>query len=179
MNTVTRHGDAGHGAVFSPCMMYRYRLWRTWDVALPYLVVVGLNPSTADESVDDATIRKVRGFAQHLGYGSFAMLNLFAFRATNPRNLPRASDPVGAENDMFLHTAASSQGDILFAWGRHGTMNERDVYVAQMVTARRAELGMKPPLCLQINKDGTPAHLLYLPYTTPLRGYDLSGRRGV
>ena len=76
-----------HGAVVSDDGLYRYILTRTWDRSLPALVFCMLNPSTADATVDDPTIRKCIGFAQRLGYGGIIVVNLFAYRATKPREL--------------------------------------------------------------------------------------------
>ena len=77
-------------AEFSPDKVYRYELWRIWDEALPVCMFIGLNPSTADETVDDPTIRRCINFAKEWGYGQLVMTNLFAFRATKPAEMMRA-----------------------------------------------------------------------------------------
>ena len=61
-------------------------------------MVIGLNPSTADETTNDPTVRRCIGFSRRWGFAGLEMLNLFAFRATDPRVMLRAFNPVGARN---------------------------------------------------------------------------------
>jgi hypothetical protein len=68
------------GATLSACRTWRYALWRRWDLSKPPFIVIGLNPSMADELQDDPTIRRCINFAKREGCGSYVMLNLFAFR---------------------------------------------------------------------------------------------------
>jgi hypothetical protein len=79
--------DLGMGAEFSDCGTYRYALWRTWNALQPGVLFVGLNPSTADATTDDPTIRRCIGFAKRWGYGGITMANVFAYRATDPREM--------------------------------------------------------------------------------------------
>src|SRR4029077_5114543 len=88
-------------AEFSHCRRYRFALWRRWDSG-PQVLFVMLNPSTADETTDDPTIRRCIGFARTWGFGSLAGANLFAFRTLKPRQLRPASEPIGAGNDDWL-----------------------------------------------------------------------------
>ncbi len=74
-------------AELSKCRAYRYALWRTWDESKPFAMFVGLNPSTADELEDDPTIRRCINFSKLWGYGGLCMVNLFAYRATDPTAL--------------------------------------------------------------------------------------------
>lgn len=143
-------------AVFSPCGHYRYTLWRRWDDALPYLQVIGLNPSTADLENDDPTIRRVIGFAKSWGFGALCMTNLFAWRDTKPEGMKRAADPVGPENDRWLREAAREAGCVLAAWGKHGSFMNRDT--TGLYCLRTTALW-----CLDYNADGSPAHPLYMP----------------
>ena len=145
------HG-APCSAVLSPCRVFRYELWRRWSDA-PACVFVGLNPSTADETNDDPTIRKCVGYAKRWGYGSLCMVNLFAFRATLPKDMLAAADPVGPENDDTLKRLAHDAGIIIAAWGNDGGHLGRDKAVMAMLPALHA---------LKQNKDGSPAHPLYL-----------------
>lgn len=144
-------------AVFSPCRKYRYALWRKWDDRLDAKMVafIGLNPSTADETQDDPTIRRCIGFAKAWGYGSLCMLNLFAFRATDPKEMLAADDPVGPDNDFTIQRM-SLRVDCVAAWGTHGTHRGRDKAVRGMVENLHY---------LRLTKDGHPAHPLYLPAT--------------
>ncbi|MEO7716268.1 MAG: DUF1643 domain-containing protein [Capsulimonas sp.] len=145
------------GAEFSADRRYRYSLWRMWGAEAP-LMFVGLNPSTADENEDDNTIRKCRGFARRLGYGGLIMVNLFAYRATDPREMKRAADPIGAENDEKLIAAAGRAGGIIAAWGAHGEHMERCYAVHSLLTSNGFRLQY-----LALTKDGQPRHPLYLP----------------
>lgn len=115
------------GADMSPCGLYRWRLWRVWDDARQQVCFVMLNPSTADGSKDDPTIRRCRGFARSWGYGGFVVVNLFAWRATKPADLAKAMragrDVVGPLGDRAIRDAACG-GQlaplVVAAWGRPG-----------------------------------------------------------
>lgn len=143
------------GAVISPCLNYRYQLERTWDVERSYAVFIGLNPSTADAVEDDPTIRRCMRYAYDWGYGGVVMLNLFAFRATKPRDMFNAFDPVGPLNDEFLisNSNYSRTGIVVAAWGTYGSFMNREKAVKQLI---------QPLHCLSITKDGHPGHPLYL-----------------
>ena len=84
-------------AKFSACRKYRYALWRTWDESKPYVMIIGLNPSTADENKNDPTITRCINFAKSWGYGGVCVTNLFAFRATVPSDMKTSNDPIGTE----------------------------------------------------------------------------------
>lgn len=158
---------------FSPCRKYRYTLWREWDepemgllslVATgafrnpgSYLMVIGLNPSTADETKDDPTIRRCIDFAKRWGFGALCMTNLFAWRDTKPANMKKAADPVGSENDHWLQECAASAGLIVAAWGKHGSHLGRAAQVIHLLPKVH---------CLRLNGDGSPEHPLYIPAAT-------------
>lgn len=152
--------------ILSPCRLYRYTLWREWDEILSsdagYLMVIGLNPSTADETQDDPTIRKCVGFAKRWGFSALCMTNLFAFRATDPAVMKAEKYPVGGENNRWLQECAMGAQCVLAAWGAHGSHNGR----AAEVTAILSGYG-NPLYCLKKNKDGSPMHPLYVPYECP------------
>ena len=126
---------------------------------------VGLNPSTADETIDDPTIRRCRGFAKDWGYGSLCMTNLFAFRATEPSEMKRVGQPVGEDNDLTLRKLAAGAGIVIAAWGVHGVYRSRNRIVKRLI----------PKLyCLGKTKDGHPKHPLYLPKnSTPEPYFDV------
>ena len=107
-------------AKLSDCRKYRYALWRTWDAEKPFVMFIGLNPSTADETEDDPTIRRCINYAKDWGYGGLCMVNLFAFRATEPNDMKNAIDPIGPENDEWLKNLSKDAGVIIGAWGNHG-----------------------------------------------------------
>jgi hypothetical protein len=120
-------------------------------------MLVGLNPSTADAKRDDPTIRRCIGFARDWGFGGVWVLNLFAFRATEPADLKAADDPVGARNDQWLRRVARRCGRIVACWGNHGAFLGRSARV-------RAMLGDRLEV-IRLNASGEPAHPLYLPKT--------------
>ena len=92
-------------AMLSVDRKYRYVLTRTWDETLSNIMFVGLNPSTADETTDDPTIRRCINFAKSWGYGGLYMVNLFAYRSTNPNNIRIVDNPIGDDNDSCIsHT---------------------------------------------------------------------------
>ena len=105
------------GAGFSLCRTWRYKLWRRWSSAGPTVAFIGLNPSTADELNDDPTIRRCIGFARHWGFGGMYVLNVFAFRSTNPRALRGAADPVGPRNNAALLTTCRRCDMVVACWG--------------------------------------------------------------
>lgn len=143
--------------IFSPCRTYRYTLWREWVGGKGYVMFVGLNPSTADETKDDATIRRCIGFAKAWGYSALCMTNLFAFRATKPKDMKAAADPVGPDNDKHLGRLAQRAGVVVAAWGADGTYRGRNTEVLAMLDQTLH--------CLSLTKDGHPGHPLYLKKT--------------
>ncbi len=143
-------------ANFSRCRRYRYALWRRWAPGQDYVLLVGLNPSTADHRQDDPTIRRCIGFARDWGYSGLCVANLFAFRATYPRDLFAAEDPVGPRNDAWLRHLGRGAALVVAGWGNHGQHNERALQVRRHVPALH---------CLRLNGSGEPAHPLYLPKT--------------
>lgn len=141
--------------IFSPCRTYRYTLWREWIGGDGYAMFIGLNPSTADETKNDPTIRRCMDFAQTWGYAGLCMTNLFAFRATEPKVMLKARiDPIGKDNDGHLQRLAKDAGVIVAAWGAHGNHMGRDQQVRALITNLHY---------LRLTKDGHPGHPLYLP----------------
>lgn len=148
-------------AVLDEAKKYRYDLWRIWDSAKPLLGYVMLNPSTADWTHDDPTIRKCIGFADRLGYGGFHVVNLFAYRATDPDDLPKLSsvEAIGPENDQHLLRVTAMCEKIICAWGNGGQLHKRSTFVRHLLKGR-------PLYSLKINAStAEPAHPLYLKYT--------------
>jgi hypothetical protein len=114
---------------------------------------VGLNPSTADETNNDPTVRRCIDYAQRWGYGALCMTNIFAFRATDPKDMMKAEDPTGPDNDFWLQSYADDAGIVVAAWGKDGSYKKRGQKVIDMIQNLHY---------LKKNKDGTPAHPLYL-----------------
>jgi len=141
------------GAQISPDGRYRYNLWRVWDASQPIVVFVALNPSTADEEKNDPTVKRLIGFTKAWGYGGFHLINLFAYRATDPARLAAAADPVGPDNDKVI--ALYRKFRIVACWGVHGALFDRDKAVLSIL--READLQS-----FGLTKDGHPKHPLYL-----------------
>lgn len=155
----------GRAARISPGGQYRYALSRRWHANSPIATFVMLNPSTADADVDDPTIRRCVGFARALGCGGLVVVNLYALRATNPRDLRRADDPVGPSNDTYLarhaQAAAGAGAPLIAAWGTHAQLARVDAVLALP--------GMGLLQALGVTLAGHPRHPLYLPATAQLR----------
>jgi hypothetical protein len=150
-------------AVISDCGKYRYLLRRTWDHIKPRCLYVMLNPSTADAEIDDATIRSCIRLAKWLDYGSCEVVNLFAFRATDPKDLAIAVDPVGPNNDASIERAIQRCDMIICAWGAHEMANRRAPDVSNTLRSYRPAI-----FCLGKTKSGAPKHPLYIKSGTPL-----------
>jgi hypothetical protein len=151
------------GAIYSDCGLYRYRLWRAWGPSGRTILWVMLNPSTADDlGNNDATIERCERRSAAWGFDRMEVVNLFAFRSTEPKLLRSALDPVGPENDRHILEAASGTALILCAWGSHGLARSRSASV-------RTLFGTRPLHCLGLTRSGEPAHPLYLAYDrTPM-----------
>ena len=150
-----------NGAEFSPCRTWRYALWRLWDDRLPKVAFVGLNPSTADETANDPTIRRCIDFAKRWEYGGLYMLNIFAYRATDPRDMKSVVDPDGPGNDLSLRRWCAEATLIVAAWGNHGMHRSRCNEILDLGLGRLFSLGE--------TKHGQPKHPLYLSQRTEPR----------
>lgn len=147
------------GAVFSECEQYRYLLWRIWKVDAPYLMMLMLNPSTADETKNDPTVAKCEKWARKWGFGGLVVCNIFAYRATNPKEMMNVDNPVGVENNKFIRFAAhKNAGCIVCAWGNNGRHRQRSDQVRKLLS----KWGIVSH-CLTLSKvTGEPGHPLYL-----------------
>ncbi|NET36903.1 MAG: DUF1643 domain-containing protein [Cyanothece sp. SIO1E1] len=143
-------------AVIDPTATYRYSLWREWDSNAPTVGFMMLNPSTADDRTNDATIRRCIGFAQAWGYGSLAVVNLFAYRATHAQALLTTPDPVGPENDYHLLKISHQVSILVAAWGNQGTLQNRDQAVLRILA------DSVPLYCLGKTQSNHPRHPLYM-----------------
>jgi len=170
-----------NGADLSECGLYRYRLWRVWDAKLPLCTWIMLNPSTADASEDDPTIRKCIGFSKRWGQGGIQVVNLYAYRATDPKELKaahaRGVDVIGPENDEAIAGALRRlerfSGRVVVAWGgkcrspRRGLMPDRAALgLMRAVMAESRPHDADRILCLKRGASGFPWHPLYMPYDT-------------
>lgn len=157
-------------ALFSPCRKYRYALARTWGTG-PYMVFIMLNPSTADAAKDDPTIRRCIDFAKREGCGGLVVVNLFAWRATDPAVLGHIADPVGPDNIQVVLSVLCSDdiSHVVAGWGVHPYVS-RSGYGEIM--ERAAGAAGRELLSLGASQGGHPRHPLYvrkdallLPYT--------------
>ena len=147
-------------ALFSQCEHYRYRLTRVWDEAGCKLHFVMLNPSTADEFKNDPTVERCERRARTLGYGAFRVTNIFAYRATDPKVMRAALDPIGgAANDAAILDGADWADATVCAWGTHGAYLDRGAAVEALLRHSGATL-----LTLGLSKAGHPKHPLYIAY---------------
>lgn len=170
-------GNELAGAEFSECENYRYRLWRHWAVGMPVVAFIGLNPSTADDKKLDNTLRRLKTFAQKWGCGGFEMLNLFAYRSTDPKVLYEIDDPIGRFNDRAIRLVTKACSYTVVCWGNHGTIASRS---AQVLWAISKTIPKKNVYCFRltqprpggINKEvmyPQPEHPLYMPGDIQLR----------
>jgi len=145
-------------ADFSDDRVYRFRLQRRWEYYKPCIAWILLNPSIADETEDDPTIRRCVGFSKFWGYGALAIYNLFALRSTNPKALYSHPNPE-VTNDAWL-AGIEKDCNIVCAWGNHGALRDRGRNVLSIIHENR--------FYLRKTKIGEPAHPLYLPASLPL-----------
>jgi hypothetical protein len=141
------------GAVFSEDGAYRYALWRRLNENEKTLFIIGLNPSTADEKTNDATIRRCIGFAKSWDFGCLVVGNLFAYKTSKPASLKTTQFPVGTFNDMWLKRLHQESDMTLVAWGVHGAYLNRGNEVLSFI---------KDPYCLDVTKAQYPRHPLYV-----------------
>jgi len=151
-------------ALFSKDRRYRYRLGRTWDSDKPKCIFIMLNPSTATAEKNDPSVRRCMGFAQREGCGELEVINLFALRSTDPKQLYLSDDPIGPENNYYMRLAVKNAKIIVAAWGSHGHLYRRGEEICRLLEGTDL-------LCLGVTKDGHPKHPLYISATTPLLFY--------
>lgn len=171
--TEKRHADLSDDG------RYRYTLLRAWDVTSPPMLFVMLNPSTADALLDDPTIRRCRGFAKREGAGGIMVVNLYAYRASNPDDLWAAAqdgvDVEGPGNDEWIdasvHAILELGGPVVAAWGARAEP-DRAEQVVSILTRAGADLQ-----ALGITNNMSPCHPLYLRGDAPLVPYVPFGRK--
>lgn len=147
-------------AIISECEKYRYSLGRETSLATggyyKPVVFVMLNPSTADASEDDPTIRRCMGFAESWAMSHLIVVNLYALRATNPSELWSANDPFGPDNLMHLGSALDQYKKVVCAWGANARPKDAEQF-RNLADHHGADL-----YCLGVTKAGAPRHPLYL-----------------
>lgn len=155
-------------AVISECGQYRYVLKRKIPSVLRWnrpILFIMLNPSIADASKTDPTLRKILAMCDHHGYTDLTIVNLFALRSPHPKDLKNHPDPIGPENDKYIEQEYQNHfhtGTIVAAWGTNKFAKKRAEHISNR---------FGPFDCLGFNQDGTPRHPLFLPTATPLESF--------
>ena len=150
-------------AILSDCGLYRYRLTRRWDDG-PTCGFIMLNPSTADADLNDPTIRRCIGFAKREGCGGLVVVNLFALRATDPKELARHPFPVGPDWRHWLDvTLAEIDGPLIAGWGA-----QKGIAIQVETTRQALNAAGRKVMCLGKTADGSPRHPLYIKGDQPL-----------
>jgi hypothetical protein len=150
-------------AVISDDGKYRYFISRTWGSDRKVVTFIGLNPSTADAKQNDPTVLKCIRFAKSWDATKLLMVNLFAYRSSNPRDLWRVANPVGADNDGWILRAVEEADIVVAAWGNNGSYIGRANEVAKRFHGQLR--------ALRVTKQGMPGHPLYIPAETKLIRY--------
>ncbi|NJL46565.1 MAG: DUF1643 domain-containing protein [Leptolyngbyaceae cyanobacterium SM2_5_2] len=153
-------------ALIDPSGNYRYSLERQWQAEAPRLTVLMLNPSRADERIDDPTIRRCMALAQGWGFGAIVVVNLFAYRTAHPKELQAVANPIGPDNDNVLVAAAAQADCLLLAWGNGGQLYQRDQAVLALLEPYRARW-----CAIARNRTGQPCHPLYVRRDAELKAW--------
>lgn len=149
------------GATFSECRKYRYALWRIWDKSKPWVMFIGLNPSTANEVESDPTIKSVCRIAKNNGYGGVYMMNCFPYVSTDPAKLKDGLTlETNTKNVDKLKEIGARCKDVVFAWGN---FKEVDEYISGLLSYL-----FPKAKALHVNKNGSPKHPLYCKSATKL-----------
>ena len=154
-------------AVISPCGQYRYRLERDGG-EIGQTAVIMVNPSTADATQDDQTITKVRGFGRRNGWGKLVIGNLFAYRATDIRELAHVADPIGPDNDDHLRQIAMYADRVIIAWGALAKLPSELRGRHKHVLSLLADLDVPVLRIGTLTSCAQPKHPLMLAYDTPI-----------
>lgn len=152
-------------AYFDKDKIYRYLLQRKWGNSGKKITWIMLNPSTADETIDDPTIRRCIGFSKQFGADELDIVNLFAYRSTDPKQLYSAEYPVGEENDAYILESIKTSSLVILGWGNHGKLHGRSEKVLSAFLKKYKD----KVFALKILKNGEPGHPLYISYSTTLK----------
>jgi hypothetical protein len=153
------------GAKIDDTGEYRYSLAREWNAKLGKVLFILLNPSTADATFDDPTVKKCIGFAERWGFESLKIVNLFAYRATDPEELVEAKDPVGSDNDRWIREAVKRTDFVVVGWGNLGPyICKRCINCSHRIDRVLNIIKDSNPHCLAITKERQPKHPLFASY---------------
>ena len=150
------------GAVFADDRTHRLYLWRRWNKQGPWVMFIGLNPSTADERLNDPTVRRCIGFAVKWGYGGMFMCNVFTLVSTDPKKL-NIETPIAMGASLAMRVIRSRCREAVAGWGNLITQVRQGEDRVE-----RIKQDLSPLHCLGMTKLGHPKHPLYLPYSAEL-----------
>jgi len=139
------------------------------------LICVGVNPSTAVPGDLDNTLKSVVRVAQHNGFDSFIMFNVYAQRATRPQDMEM-------ERNEFLHRENMAAFDYALrlssqpaVWAAWGTVIEQRPYLLNCVRDMidiGEKYGARWFTAGKRSKKGHPHHPLYLKKDSLLETFD-------
>ncbi|MBW8036734.1 MAG: DUF1643 domain-containing protein [Planctomycetes bacterium] len=152
-------------AVFSRGKRYRYLLRRRISKGNKVFLIIGLNPSTADGTKDDPTIRRCAGFAERMDYDILTVVNLFALRSTDPHKLKQTTNPIGRLNDAWIVRVARKAHKIVLAWGAGAD------WAPERSNQLLSLLAHHDLYCFGTTQSGAPRHPLYLRSDAELKRY--------
>ena len=145
-------------STFSDCSQYRYSLWREWGAEdAGFALIVGLNPSLADQHRDDPTIRRCIAFCEAWGLSRLCMVNVFAYRSTSPFEMLKSPQPLGSHTDETIIDLASRAALVVAAWGHQGARFNRSSWFRTNAAPNLSQV-----FCLGKTKSGEPRHPLYV-----------------
>lgn len=157
--------DGTHSrAIYSKCEKYRYFLERRFvdGASDKIMTMIMLNPSTATEQQNDPTVARCERRARIWGFAALRVLNIFAYRATDPKDMRAQSDPIGPLNNQFIENALKQRNihhSIICGWGTHGSFMDREQQIWDLFAKYDFQ-----PFALDWTKDGHPKHPLYVGY---------------
>ncbi len=154
------------GAVFTANRTHRLYLWRRWNWDLPWLMLIGLNPSTADERRNDPTVRRGIGFGYRWGYGGLFMCNAYTLASTDPKKL-NTENPLDIAAPLAMRIIRAHCKEAIACWG-----NQIELVRGWEDRVDRIKNDLSPLHCLGMTKQGHPRHPLYLPYSTRLESLE-------
>ena len=162
-------GGMERTATISDCGRYRYDLTRRWADG-PTALWVMLNPSTADATEDDPTIRRCISFSQRVNCGGLTVVNLYAYRTTDPKALLTAENPIGPDNLATVRRWLMDASLVVAAWGAWPLTNRR-IAPARLHVEGLATMHGHDMKCLGVTKAGAPRHPLYVKGDQPFVSY--------
>jgi len=143
-----------YGAIFEQGEKYRYVLWRLWSKSKPYVLFIGLNPSSANNKDNDPTVRRLISLCRSNEFGGFSLCNLFGIITPNPRVIHNTPDPI-LNQDGYIQAHHNKSDITIFMWGSFKEARERAAVII--------DLYGEGAMCFKQNADGSPIHPLYLP----------------